>query len=64
MGNDARADIAKYIAEVANELRELAHYNGFVTISYILDLAILEAEQSAGPQPAGNITKKPQRAQV
>ena len=63
MGNKARADIAKYIAEVATELRELAHYNGLVTISYILDLAILEAEQSVGPPP-GDVTKNERAVRV
>jgi hypothetical protein len=53
MRSDGSADIANYIGEVATELRELARYSGLVTLSYILDLAILEAEQAAGPQTGG-----------
>jgi hypothetical protein len=58
MGNDARADIANYIGEVATELRELARYNGLITLIYILDLAILEAERSGGSQTGNVATNK------
>jgi hypothetical protein len=41
------ADVAHYIASVAAELSVIAKRHNFVALSYILDMARLEAEQIA-----------------
>lgn len=39
-------DAARYIASLADELAQLARRNGFDALSYILEMARLEAEQA------------------
>jgi hypothetical protein len=41
-------EAATYIAEITSDLARLARDNGFSELAYLLDLARLEAEMTAG----------------
>jgi hypothetical protein len=43
------AEVAAYVATVSNELATLARQNGLDVLAYLLEMARLEAENTAGP---------------
>ena len=43
------AEVAAYVATVTTELATLSRQNGFDTLAYLLEMARLEAENTAGP---------------
>lgn len=45
------AAVARYIASMSGDLARLARTSGFQTLGYLLEIAQLEAEQSAAPPP-------------
>jgi hypothetical protein len=49
MDRSAR-ETAAFIGEVCNELRKLTETAPLVTLSYLLDIAVLEAELLAEPE--------------
>lgn len=53
-GGDPRA-AAAYVASLAGDLSRIARRNGLDMLSYLLDMAQLEAEMQAGP-PGGRRT--------
>ena len=50
-GGDPRA-AAAYVAALAGDLSQIARRNGLDMLSYLLDMARLEAEMQAGPPAA------------
>lgn len=44
-GDDAA--VARYIASMSRDLARMARHNGFQTLGYLLEIAQLEAEQTA-----------------
>lgn len=44
-GDETPDSVAQYIAALAHELAQIARRNGLDTLSYILEMARLEAEQ-------------------
>jgi hypothetical protein len=46
-GKEAADSVATYIASMSDELAKLARRNGLDTLSYILEMARLEADQIA-----------------
>ncbi len=46
-GHETPDSAAEYIATLAQELAQLARRNGLDTLSYILEMARLEADQAA-----------------
>jgi len=41
------AAVARYIASMSGDLARMARHNGFQTLGYLLEIARLEAEQTA-----------------